>query len=706
MKTSIIEHILKPAKRILLRAFTGSPVGSRSSIAGLLMFALCWSLVLPLVVPVAARVNGVDRGMPSQPQAPSVEAAAVRHGQVVNGGRIEGSIRQLLGENATLNSGGTITGDLFVPGTPTVKLNGSSSYGGTISGTGSTQPTGYFVTLNGGATLGRVVKRTDPITLDVVSAPPAPQGTRNVTINSAGQSIGDPATLRDLTLNNNAGLVSVPPGTYRNFTGNGGSFVFGVAGSTQATIYNLNQITLNSGSQLRVVGPIVLTLGGTLTENGGSVGSSANPNWLTLKLAGTGITTLNSGSTLYGSVRAPNATVTLNNGTLQGSLQCDRLNVSAAGTLIGVQSAPAALDSITPVRAMQGQVLSVTLTGRNTHWLASQTRASFGGEVSVGGAAAGDLGLVTVINETTAVADLTVSGTAALSPRTVRVVTPLTGGGTEDISLTDGFTVVAVTPPGAASTSVTTIAGSDNTPGFVDGPAPQARFRDLAGIATGPDDAIYVADAGNQRVRVVREQPNSSRVVQTLAGDGTVGYRDGAGVQARFSNPQGVAVDAGGAVFVADAGNNRIRRIAPDGTVTTVAGDGTAGYRNGAGAQARFNGPRGVALDQQGNLYVADTGNSAVRLINLSGDVQTVAGDGTAGNNDSPNARFNGLQGIGIDGTTVFIYLADSGNHRIRRLDTIGTVITLTGAERGYADGGASVARFAEPSGLAIDGAG
>ena len=90
--------------------------------------------------------------------------------------------------------------------------------------------------------------------------------------------------------------------------------------------------------------------------------------------------------------------------------------------------------------------------------------------------------------------------------------------------------------------------------------------------------------------------------MQTLAGDGTAGYRDGAGAQARFNAPQGVAVDAGGVVYVADTGNNRIRRIAPDGTVTTVAGDGTAGYRNGAGSQARFNAPRGLAVDGQGKV--------------------------------------------------------------------------------------------------------
>ena len=656
---------------------------------------LPWTLAAPSVKKLAA------------PQSvAAAEAAAVRHAPVLNG-RIDGSVRQLTGESVTFNSSGAVTGDLLVPGTPTVKLNGSPNYGGSINGTGSAQPTGYFVTLNSGATLGRLVKRTDPITLESVPAPPASQGTRSVVINSPNQSPGNFATLRDLTLNSGAGLIAVPPGTYRNFTANSGGFILGVAGSTQPAVYNMSILTLNSATQVQVVGPVVLTLASAVTLNSATVGSSANPAWMTLKVAGGGVT-LNGGSSLYGVVRAPSGAVTLN-APLRGSVQCDRLTVNSSGSLTAVATAPGTLESISPGRAMQGQTLTVTLTGRNTHWVAGQTQATLGGEISIGGAAPGAPGNLTVANETTAVADLTVSATAALGPRTLRVVTPLASGGSEDVSLADSFIVTAVTPPGAASTNVTTLAGSDNVPGFADGPAAQARFRDLAGIAVGSDDAVYVADAGNNRIRVVRPQAGGGTVtwmVQTLAGDGTAAFRDGAGSQARFNNPQGVAIDAGGAVYVADTGNHRIRRIAPDGTVTTVAGDGTAGYRNGSGAQARFNAPRGLALDAQGNLYVADTGNSTVRFINGSGEVQTVAGDGTIGINDSPSAHFNGLAGVAVDETSVFIYLADSGNHRIRRLDTSGTVITLAGAERGFADGDASAARFAEPSGLAMDGSG
>ena len=368
------------------------------------------------------------------------------------------------------------------------------------------------------------------------------------------------------------------------------------------------------------------------------------------------------------------------------------------------------LQSVEPTRAAQGETLQITLRGHNTHWVAGLTRASLGGEVSVGGAPAGEPGPVTVTGLTTALAQVTVSPTAALAPRTVRVTTSLSVGGTtlsEVVTLADAFTVYAVTPPGSSAAKVATIAGAAGSPGFADGAGTAARFRTPASLATGPDDTIYIADAGNHRIRVVREQSNmTAPLVTTLAGDGTAGFANGPAASARFNNPHGVAVMEDGAVVVADTDNHRLRRIAPDGTVTTIAGDGTPGLRDGASAQARFNAPRGIAVGSFGNIYVADTGNSAVRLLTSSGEVRTVAGDGTVGSNDAPNARFNGIAGVAVDGESVYVYLADGGNHRIRRLDGSGAVFTIAGAERGFADGTADQSRFAEPSGIAVDGSG
>jgi RHS repeat-associated protein len=378
-------------------------------------------------------------------------------------------------------------------------------------------------------------------------------------------------------------------------------------------------------------------------------------------------------------------------------------------TATRTQALPAALSSVSPARVLQGQSLSVTLSGSNTHWAAGQTRASLGEEVSVGGAAPGEPGPVSVTSPTTAVADIVVSPTAALAPRTARVVAALTGGD-ESVSLAGALTVAATNAPGSSASRVTTAAGAAGNPGFADGAGAQARFRSLSGIAAGPDDAIYVADAGNNRIRVVRGQTDAAGAttynVSTLAGTGVAGYADGPAASAQFNDPQGVAVDAAGVVYVADTDNHRVRRIAADGSVTTLAGDGTPGFVNGAGAQARFNAPRGIAVDNFGNVYVADSGNSAVRRVTQAGEVSTVAGDGTVGSGDSPVARFDNLSGIACDGEHVFVYLGDTGNHRIRRLDATGTVITVAGASRGFADGSAAQARFAEPSGLALDASG
>ena len=258
--------------------------------------------------------------------------AIIRHAPTLNG-RLEGSLQMLLGESLTLNGGAVVTGKLLVPGTPTVRTNGNPTFGGVIVGTGSTQPSNYTVTLNGNATLGNLVNRMDPLALPTVANPPNPTGTRDVTINQASQSIGDPATLRNLTLNGNVGMKAVPPGTYGTFIANGGSgFIFGVAGSTQPTVYNLQNLNLNGNSQIQIVGPVVLTLRNGTSINS-SMGNTTNPQWLQLRIATNGFT-LNGGSSFYGAVLAPNGTVIVNgNSTLRGSVAADRLTINGGGLL-------------------------------------------------------------------------------------------------------------------------------------------------------------------------------------------------------------------------------------------------------------------------------------------------------------------------------------------------------------------------------------
>jgi RHS repeat-associated protein len=408
--------------------------------------------------------------------------------------------------------------------------------------------------------------------------------------------------------------------------------------------------------------------------------------------------------------------------TLQSSNELVVEITSSIGSFLtisvsGIQTVlpTASLVSIDPTRAVQGETLVVSLQGQNTHWVQGETRASFGQDVAVNGAYPGELGELTVTSATTATAQLIVQPAAALYPRTVKVVTPNVSAPEplnlveETVTLADAFTVVATSPPGSSSTTVTTIAGLAGSPGFADGVASQARFQDPAGLAVGADDSVYIADGGNNRIRRLRSEldqaGNPQWVVSTVAGNGTYGFADGPAATAEFKHPQGVAVDAGGVLFVADTANHRIRKIAIDGTVSTIAGDGTPGLVNGAGNQARFNSPRGVAVDQQGNIYVADTGNAAARVINSSGQVSTLAGDGTAGVSDSP-AQFDCPTGIAVSGSNVSIYLLDKGSHRIRTIDSTGSVMTIAGQVRGFIDTFAVYAHFAEPSGIAIDAAG
>lgn len=192
--------------------------------------------------------------------------------------------------------------------------------------------------------------------------------------------------------------------------------------------------------------------------------------------------------------------------------------------------------------------------------------------------------------------------------------------------------------------------------------------------------------------------------VTTLAGDGSPSFRDATkSVPSAFSDPFGIAINDDGVVFIADAGdNNRIRKLMPDGSVTTVAGS-VEGYADGPGTQAAFNTPSGLALDSEGNLFVADTGNNRIRKITPGGLVSTVAGDGTAGYADGPRtqAQFDGPIGLAVD-TRRNIYVADTYNDRIRKITSDGVVTTVAGAGLGYADGPAGSALFDTPCGIVV----
>jgi sugar lactone lactonase YvrE len=250
--------------------------------------------------------------------------------------------------------------------------------------------------------------------------------------------------------------------------------------------------------------------------------------------------------------------------------------------------------------------------------------------------------------------------------------------------------------------NVLTIAG-DGVAGLVNGAGSQARFNNPAGVAVDASGNIYVADYGNHVIRMI----STSNVVSIYAGTGQAGFADGNTQTASFNGPIDIAIDGSGNLYVADANNHAIRRIATDGTISTLAGNGTAGFANGNGSAARFYAPAGIGVHDANNIYVADLGNHAIRRITQAGDVTTVAGNGTAGDVDGTvaAARFRFPYDVDTD-ISGNIYIADDKNHKIRIISTDNTVGTYAGnGTEGFLDGRVDEAQFNDPTGvLVIDG--
>lgn len=226
------------------------------------------------------------------------------------------------------------------------------------------------------------------------------------------------------------------------------------------------------------------------------------------------------------------------------------------------------------------------------------------------------------------------------------------------------------------------------TAGFNDGAAFAALFNHPTGIGFGPDGSLYVADMGNNRIRKISADGTT---VSTVAGTGVAGFSDGPGNLAKFRSPAGVAVDPAGVVYVTDRDNNRIRRISTSGIVTQWVGDGSAGFRDGTGTYAELNGPLGIAIGIGGVVYVADGGNHRVRKI-ASGVISTIGGDNT----------FTYPSDVTTDATGN-IYVADFGSSVIRKITYGGTVTTICGSGyRGYYDSSDAYAQI-ETYALAVN---
>jgi len=256
----------------------------------------------------------------------------------------------------------------------------------------------------------------------------------------------------------------------------------------------------------------------------------------------------------------------------------------------------------------------------------------------------------------------------------------------------------------------TNFAGLPGVAGTNDGTGSAARFGYSFGVAVDSAGSVYVADAGNHTIRKI----TPAGAVTTLAGSaGQSGSDDGTGSAGRFHGPRGVAVDGAGNVYVADSLNQTIRKITSAGDVTTLAG--TAGElfplgADGTGSAARFYWPYGVAVDSATNVYVADTYNSTIRKITPVGEVTTLAGSaGQDGGADGPSSasRFRRPSHVAVD-SGGNVYVTDYGGQTIRKITPAGAVTTLAGSysQQGGADGTGSAARFYYPYGVAVDSAG
>jgi len=280
---------------------------------------------------------------------------------------------------------------------------------------------------------------------------------------------------------------------------------------------------------------------------------------------------------------------------------------------------------------------------------------------------------------------------------------------------------------------ITTVAGSGPT-GYLqggfggdDGPAIAAELHVPSALVVGPVGALILADARNNRVRRI----TADGTITTVAGNGTEGFRGDGGpaTEAELDFPAGVALDAVGNLYVSDTDNHRVRKVTPDGIITTVAGSGPTGYLNGSlggdggpAIAARLSRPFGLVVDNAGTLYVADGFNNRIRKVTRDGIITTVAGSGSTGylqggfggdGGPATAARLNFPRAVALDAAGN-LYIADALNHRVRRVGPDGSMSTIAGGgPTGYLRGGfggdgrrPTEARLAFPAGVALDLAG
>jgi trimeric autotransporter adhesin len=268
-----------------------------------------------------------------------------------------------------------------------------------------------------------------------------------------------------------------------------------------------------------------------------------------------------------------------------------------------------------------------------------------------------------------------------------------------------------VTRKGIISTAVGKVIGGFSGDG---GAATAAHLSDPTGVAIDSAGNLLIVDSQNNRIRKVTRKG----IISTVAGNGSSGFSGDGGLAAAapLRNPTGVAVDSASNLFIADSGNNRICKVTPEGIISTVAGNGASGFSGDGGlaTAAKLNKPLGVAVDSAGNLYIADTGNNHIRKVTPEGIIITVAGNGASGFSGDGGlataAKLNKPLGVAVD-SAGNLYIADTGNNLIRKVTPAGIISTVAGPGTFdligiNGDGGLATKTPIFPAGVAIDSAG
>ena len=283
--------------------------------------------------------------------------------------------------------------------------------------------------------------------------------------------------------------------------------------------------------------------------------------------------------------------------------------------------------------------------------------------------------------------------------------------GCSDTAATTTTTTTTTTTPTTTTTTVVSgvvsiLAGASAFHSFADGTGTAAKFNSPEGLVVDSSGNVYVADRGNNRIRKI----TSAGVVTTFAGSATAGTANGTGTAATFNQPNAITIDSSGNLYVIDAfAATQIRKITPAGVVTSFAGQvGVTGSTDGTGTAARFGGIQGIAIDSSDNLYVTDTSNFKIRKITSAGVVTTFAGSGTTGtvNATGTAASFQDINRITVD-SSGNLYVVESTALTIRKITSAGVVTTLAGSgTSAYVDGTGTAASFQQIGGITVDSSG